>query len=222
VEPDPDQPVIDLGVAGASARREHERRKANREARVRQKHPKTGGLGLALADDPTHETVWARGARGEEIVAAELAKRCGEDVVVLHDRRIPRSRANIDHIAVCATGAWVIDAKRYKGRVVIHKPWFGQAKLKIGGRDQTELIDGLTKQVNLVKTALAATHPDLPVHGAIGFVGDGLPLLGKTSFHGYPILYPKQLAKRLSMDGPLSPSEARAVAAAIAAVFPPA
>src|SRR5690348_7819077 len=35
---------IDPGTPGASARREYERRQAKREARIREKHPKLGGL----------------------------------------------------------------------------------------------------------------------------------------------------------------------------------
>lgn len=33
----------------------------------------------------------------------------------MHDRRIPRSRANIDHIVVTPGGVWVIDTKRRVG-----------------------------------------------------------------------------------------------------------
>ncbi|MEV4421445.1 NERD domain-containing protein, partial [Patulibacter sp. NPDC049589] len=33
-------------------------------------------------------------------------------VVVLHDRRVPRTHANIDHIAIAPSGIWVIDTKR--------------------------------------------------------------------------------------------------------------
>lgn len=33
-------PVVEVGTPGSSARREYERRHANREARVRKKHPK--------------------------------------------------------------------------------------------------------------------------------------------------------------------------------------
>ncbi len=40
------------------------------------------------------------GAGGEEQVAEWLSKRLVDDVIVLHDRRVPRSRANIDHIAI--------------------------------------------------------------------------------------------------------------------------
>ena len=42
--------VVESGSAGASARREFERRKAKREERIRSKHPKLGGLMLAVSD----------------------------------------------------------------------------------------------------------------------------------------------------------------------------
>jgi len=43
VEPAPPSTPVDMGMPGASLKREYERRKASREARVRAKHPKLGG-----------------------------------------------------------------------------------------------------------------------------------------------------------------------------------
>jgi hypothetical protein len=216
----PDDDELDLGVAGASARREHERRRANRETRMREKHPRIGGLLFTLKDDPRHEAVWARGAGGEEIAAEQFVKHCSEHVLVLHDRRIPGSKANIDHIAVCANGVWVIDSKRYKGKVEVRNPLFGEKTLRIGGRDQSKLIAGLAKQVELVKAALVESAPGVPVKGAIAFIGEGLPLFGKVSFDGFPIRYPKQLAKLLNGEGELTPEMARALAIELATRFP--
>lgn len=214
----PDPPGdFDLGTAGASARREHERRRANRENRVREKHPRIGGALLALRDDPSHEKVWARGARGEEHVAKVLAKFLKDDVIVLHDRRIPGSRANIDHIAVARSGVWVIDSKRYKGKVAVSKPLFGKAKLTIAGRDKTKLVEGLAKQVALV----GAVIPELvPVRGALCFVDADLPLVGNLSFNGFALVYPKRLAKRINGDGPVGFDAVRELAAALARHFP--
>lgn len=56
---------IQTGTAGASARREHERRKANGEQRTRDKHPHIGRLLLTLREDPVHVQVWARSADAE-------------------------------------------------------------------------------------------------------------------------------------------------------------
>ena len=210
---------LDLGTAGASARREHERRTANRERRVREQHPRVGGVLLALQDEPRHQQVWARGAGGEERVAAALAKRLDKGIVVLHDRRIPGSRANIDHIAIAPSGVWVIDSKRYKGKVAVSSPLFGQTKLTIAGRDKSKLIDGLDKQVALVREQMRTILAEAPIHGALCFIDAGLPLLGSVNFRGYPLLYPTGLAKRINARGSLSAEAVGLIATELAKPF---
>jgi Nuclease-related domain len=64
---------------------------------------------------------------------------------VLHDRRIPGSRANIDHIVVAPCGVFVIDAKNYKGRVEKRDRggfFSTDCRLYVGGRDKTPLVAG--------------------------------------------------------------------------------
>src|SRR3954470_20416472 len=61
----------DGGALGASAQREYERRAKRREDRVRARHPRLGGLILALSDAPVSTRVWAQGAAGEGGVAAK-------------------------------------------------------------------------------------------------------------------------------------------------------
>lgn len=157
-----DKPVFEPGVAGASARRRYDRLKANREKDVRDKHPRLGGLLLSLQDEPRHQRAWLDGAGGEERVARFLAKHLRDDARVLHDRRIPRTRANVDHIAVAPSGIWVIDTKRYQGRVAIRKLWLRPAKLTIAGRDKTRLVESLDWQVGLVKAAALPIAPSAP------------------------------------------------------------
>ena len=108
--------AVEAGKPGASARREFERRKARREERTRAKHPKLGGVILALSDDPQSTKAWDIGALGEERLGNRLNEFASDSLRVLHDRRIPGSRANIDHIAVAPSGVYVIDAKKYQGR----------------------------------------------------------------------------------------------------------
>jgi hypothetical protein len=213
------EPSETSGGAGASARREHERRKVKRESGVRERHPRLGGVILALQDAPQHEASWSRGAGGEELVEQALAKRC-PTVAVLHDRRIPGSRANIDHIAVAATGVWVIDTKRYKGKVQISKPLFGKPTLTIAGRYKTNLVDGLAKQVELVAAALADLDSDVSIHGCFCFVDSDLPLFGTPSLNGLTIFGRKGLAKQLNATGALPADRAGALAAALAQRFP--
>jgi Nuclease-related domain len=212
---------LDHGTAGASARREHARRAASREERARRRHPHIGGLLLAMQDAPQHQEAWARGAAGEERVARSLAKLVAPSVILLHDRGIPGSRANIDHIAVAPGGIWVIDAKRYRGKIAVERPWIGQAKLKIAGRDRTNLITALKGQVALVQAAFgAADGGAVPVHGALCFVDTDLPWLRTIKFDGCELLYPRALSKRLNAPGALTTERVHALARALATRFP--
>lgn len=210
---------LDSGTAGGSARREHDRRRAAREQRVLAKHPRIGRAALALGGQPGHERAWARGAEGEETVARSLQKRCGDEVVLLHDRRIPGSRANIDHLAIAPSGVWVIDTKRYSGKVAVSRPLLGKAKLTIAGRDRSTLADGLTGQVELVAHAVAEITPGVSVHGALCFVDADLPLLGTLTFRDLPLLYPRALAKRLNAAGPVTAEQRAALAPGLADRF---
>ena len=166
-----DLPAIDVGAAGASAWRAYERRRGNRHT-------------------------WLHGAGGEEQVAKRLTKHLGESAVLLHDRRLPRSMANIDHIAVAPSGIWVIDAKRYTGKVAISKPPLGEAMLMIAGRNRSRLADGLALQVAAVRSVMGE-RADIPVHGAFCFVDADLPTIGTLTFRGYPLLSPRRLAGRI-------------------------
>lgn len=213
------QPTPDPGTPGASARTEHALRKASRERRAREKHRHIGGVLLALQDEPQHQKVWARGAAGEEHVAKLLAKYLDDGVILLHDRRIPHSRANIDHIAVAPSGVWVIDTKRYKGKATIDRPLLGKPRLVISGRDQTKLIDGLDRQVVLVRAAMQQIAPETPTRGALCFVDTHLPLIETLTVSGYPLLYPKRLAKRMNRAGPTSEATVSDTAAALASIF---
>jgi hypothetical protein len=217
---------LDLGTAGAGARRQLERRKALREAKTRAAHPRVGGLMLRFQDPPQGERAWEDGAIGEEAVAAHLAGRC-PDVVVLHDRRMPGSRANIDHIAIAPSGVWVIDAKRYKGRIEVRKPLFGEAKLVINGRDKTKLVAGLKRQVDAVRAALAIIEKEPPVGGCFCFVnpdgqagGSGIPLLRTPEIDGFRLFYPRKLSKHLNRPGPLDAEEIAVLSEALVELLP--
>ena len=143
------------GVAGSSARREYERRKAKDEEMLREKWGHFGGLAVALSDERPHTKSRDRGAIGEERLGARLNALAADGLAVLHDRRIPGSKANIDHIVVTPGGIWVIDAKRYKGRPELKiergilRPRV--EKLLVGRRDCTKLVDGVLKQVDVMR-----------------------------------------------------------------------
>lgn len=217
---------LDLGTPGGSARREGERRRAKREAATRERHPHLGGLLLRFQEAPASETAWDTGAAGEEALAGHLAKACPE-VIVLHDRRIPGRRTNIDHLAVAPSGVFVIDAKRYKGKIEVRQPTRGEPCLFIAGRNKTKLVEGLARQREAVSAALAKLDPELPVHACFCFLnpagqlgGSTLPLLPTLSIEGFPLFYPRKLSKRLNGAGELVAPARQEVAEMLASAFP--
>jgi hypothetical protein len=220
-----------VNVGGGSAQREYDRRSQNRERRVRQAHPRLGGLLLALSAEPASTRVWAQGAAGERAVAAALDALVDADVLVMHDRAVRRvdgrpSRANIDHLAVAASGVWVIDAKTHRGSLEVRRSGglFSTRveKLYIGGRDKTSLVDGLRGQVAAVRAALDAVSADISVGGALCFVGTELPWFGSSSIHGVPLVGRRGLAKLLKAPGELSVEDRPPLAEFLASRFPPA
>src|SRR5690606_33028447 len=116
---------------------------------------------LAVDDSPRQSTVaWAQGAAGEERVAASLEALAEVGVLALHDRRLPGTRANIDHLVVTPWGVWVVDAKLYAGK----RPDFrveggflgfgGTTHLTVGGRKKDDLVDNVLWQVERVQAAV--------------------------------------------------------------------
>jgi hypothetical protein len=187
-----------LDSAGASARREHERRRANDEARIREKWGRLGGLAVALSDERQSTAAWNTGATGEERVGAALNAVASDRIRMLHDRRIPGTRANIDHIVTSPAGVWVVDAKKYKGRPrrQIDGGLFSPRveKLTVGGRDQTKLVDGVLKQVELVRSVAS----DIEVTGVLCFVDADWPLIGGSfRVRGVEVVWPKLLVRML-------------------------
>ncbi|MFB7892173.1 nuclease-related domain-containing protein [Microbacterium sp. NPDC056044] len=214
--------AADSGAAGASARREYERRRDRREQRIRTDHPKLGGLILALTDDPQSTKAWERGAVGEELMARRLND-LPDTFRVLHDRRIRGTRANIDHIAIGPTGVWVIDAKRYAHKRPalrieggINRPRV--ESLRIGGRDGTKLVRGVQSQVERVTAALGETS--LPVAGVLCFLEADWPLIGGAfTVDGVHVLWPRLLIQRMT-EAPTHDIDIDIVYAIFAAAFP--
>ncbi len=197
--------MVDQPGAGASARREYERRKARdaatvdaRKAQVRDRFGggRFGSAVAALSVDSSERSstrVWAQGAVGEEIVAQHLDRLVSPSVLVLHDRKIPGSRANIDHIVVTRAGVTVIDSKRYLRK---RPERYAGNGLKVGGRRRDSLLEGMNTQLQRVRAEL----PDsVDLAGVLCFVDADWPIIGGSfSVKGIRVLWPKLLVKELS------------------------
>ncbi|MHB8531752.1 MAG: nuclease-related domain-containing protein [Solirubrobacteraceae bacterium] len=222
------------GAAGASARRQAESINRRRRQAERSSTRTTRLLRLLAGPTPlerrlAHEAVsWATGAEGEEMLARTLERRA-PGALLLHDRRLPRSAANIDHIAFAPSGVYVIDAKRYRGGIEVRRSLFGPPQLHVAGRDRSSLIAGLQRQVDVVRAGIAALTDGVPVHGCLCFLPPagpftdiGLPMIRTLRINGFALYYPARLARQLRSDGPLTGERARLLRDELAALLPPA
>jgi hypothetical protein len=165
---------------------------------------------------------WAKGAEGEERVGRMLDTLAAEGkVAVLHDRRIPRLRANVDHLVVAPTGVWVVDSKHYRGRVAVVDAGAaddagaagGEAvaggdpappRLTVDGCDRTKLAAGVRGQAEHVARALQPAYRDVPIHPTLCFV-DAKRRLGSAAreVDGVLVTWERDLARRLRAPGRL-------------------
>ena len=222
--PQPDPPSTrDSGVAGGSAQQEYEKRHQRREQKIEAKWGRLSGVVKFLSDDPQSTKAWAKGSEGERKLAAHLVRTVGDRAVMLHDRRIPGSRANIDHLVVAASGIWIIDAKSYKGKVEqrdVGKWLKTDKRLYVNRHDQTKLVGGLARQINAVLEAIE--DADIRVSAALCFVDSEWGMFSKP-FHqgGVLVTWPKKLSEAIAEPGPLSPTMVMNVADRLAAALPP-
>ncbi|MGE0308178.1 MAG: NERD domain-containing protein [Acidimicrobiia bacterium] len=107
---------------------------------------------------------WERGADGEAHTAARLAW-LPPGFVALHDLRVPRHKANIDHVVIGPTGVWVIDTKTWAGRLTQGSGTLWQGRRPI--RHETATVRWEAEQL--------AKHLDRPVRPVLAFVGTQLP-----------------------------------------------
>ncbi len=214
-------------IAGASAAAEGERRVARRVAQVEQRYgPAAAAVAEHMAEREISAT-WRKGGEGESRLAAYVGRELGDAVLCLHDRPIPGTRGNIDHIFVAPSGVWVVDAKTYSGRVVcrdVGPAWRTENKLYVGGRDRTSLAKGVHKQVECVLAALRlepATNGTL-VYSALCFLDAEWGLLDFPFQVGAVWVLRRALRKRLKKNGPLNGVAMKRGAEALDRALPPA
>jgi hypothetical protein len=218
------------GRAGGSAADQARRLRAkqqHRKAESIEAHPIVARLAHVIDPAPDAGRSWAKGAIGEQTLGRALDVLSTAGVLVLHDRRLPGSKANIDHMAVTRNGVWVIDAKRYRGRVqMVDKGGWLRAdhRLYVAGRDRSILLAGVHKQVVHVELALfPAFGPSLSVHGALCFVDGERGLFSKPfDLDGVFVTWEKELGDRLVQPGPVTADMRVLIHRRLAEAFPPA
>jgi hypothetical protein len=195
-----DQLAVDAGIAGGSAQREYERRKAARAARVKGRFGNLlGGIALAVIEDPQSTRAWKTGALGEQKLAEAL--RGVPNLKALHDRRVPRTRGNIDHILIAPAGVFVVDAKNYSGMIRIRNKgglFKADDRLYVGSRDCSHLADNMGWQVEVVRSVLeSAALGAVPVTPVLCFVDGEWPLFSPPESYAGVRLEGKRSIKNL-------------------------
>ena len=210
-------------VAGGSAMKEYEKRSARELAKkeqrvaedaewrrsIKEQRPVLGRIASALKPVPqigpeSQPTVaWKVGTEGEQRVAEVLTGVA--EIEVLHDRLVPGSRANIDHIVVGPAGVFVIDAKKYTGVIEVRNVggmFRPDERLYVNGRDCSKLVDGVLGQIDVVRTALGDRYADVPVHGVLCFVGcEWGWIMRQKHVKGVTALWPTALPDYVSAEG---------------------
>jgi hypothetical protein len=223
------QRAVVSGEAGGSARAVAARRRAAQAEchdRIKKARPVVGRLALALVRQPDAGRSFAVGAKGEQLVGRLLDRIAADGhLLALHDRRLPRSVANVDHIAVTQTGVWVIDAKRYSGKTTfaVADTTNGPCVV-VNGRRNRRLVTSLDRQVHAVAEVLEADgHGEIPIRSALCFVDTELPLRQREVRVGpHLVTWPKRLREHLTQPGDLGPEVQAEVLRAIARRLAPA
>lgn len=205
----------DPGTAGRSARRHG--------ARLRPQVPTTAAplgdlLGPVTPPPTPAATRWDQGAAGEELTARLLAPLTSLGWVVLHDRRIPGSPANLDHLLVGARTVWIVDTKAWRGRIKL----LGDGRLWYGRTPLDQILATMRWQAQIVGEHLGqrldqpvTIRPVLCLHGV------RLPT-DPLAFGGVTLVTGARLLRLLAAGQPANRCEdAQQVAARVAEVFPP-
>jgi hypothetical protein len=162
---------------------------------------------------------WRRGAAGERRTARMLAPLTRRGFTVLHDRALPRSRANLDHLVIGAGGVLIVDSKNWAKDKLVKGRGRGLRVGRVSGRT---VVKSALFEMDRVREALRRDlGREIPVAAVLAVHGarlpywrtlqvDGVPILQASRVRGWITRRPQQLA---AMDVP-------EIAAACMRLFP--
>jgi hypothetical protein len=215
------QEALSSGVPGTSPRREFGRRRAKREADVRARHPRLGGLILAVTDEPQSTRTWEHGAAGEERLGARLdtvagkgSRFCTTEHPGHHGEHRPRRR----HRDRCP-GHRRETLQGPPDPAVRGRHPVATRRTSVRGRpDCTKLVDGALRQVDLVRAAVE--HADVPVTGALCFVDADWPIGRTFTIRGIQVLWPGRFTELL-VKASEATVDVATIRGVLAEIFPP-
>jgi hypothetical protein len=138
------------------------------------------GWGLRFRPSPD-ASAWQRGAAGVRRTARLLDPLARHGWAILHDPAIPGSQANLDHLVIGPGGVFVVDSKRYRGRLQLDpsgRLWHGRYPLAPTLRVVSFEAD---QAARVLPDPGLAVVPIVAVHGARvpwgKVVTDGVPVV---------------------------------------------
>ena len=145
----------------------------------------------------TKGSTWATGAAGERRTRWILAPLvwCGlGHWAVLHDRQIPRSRANLDHLVLGRCGPVYVDTKTWKAKNA--KVYLRRGQLWYGNWPQQQTLDTVLWEARRAAEVLG--HPVLAVvavhHAAVppgGLISSGVTIIPASELRPFLRALPK-------------------------------
>ncbi len=172
---------------------------------------------------------WRKGAAGEYIVDQVLHEELRNGEVILSDRKVPGSSANIDFVVVASSGIWVIDAKKWRGKLEYKAANRLGTKmvLLVDGVDRTSTFDEIYNLVIPIRQCI----PDwsVPIEPALTFVqaewaGRAAVKLFTTKPHKHGLVWfsaPRIIAAKIREPGPLSTEAVAHIAQILDELLPP-
>jgi hypothetical protein len=133
---------------------------------------------------------WRKGARGERLTARLLRPLERAGYTVLHDRALPGSRANADHLVVGPHGIAVVDTKNWAKNTKIVGGRFAGGRVYIGRSRANRRLGGIIHETQVVTRVLERelgrpvdVVPVVAIHGARRMRWGALTVEGVTLLH---------------------------------------
>ncbi|WP_067144001.1 nuclease-related domain-containing protein [Microtetraspora malaysiensis] len=183
---------------------------------------------VAAAADAVHRwrshssvTAWRKGAAGERATARLLRRLERAGYTVLHDRALPASRANVDHLVIGPAGVFVVDSKKWDRRTRISGV---RGRIWIGKRPAGPVVTPVLFEARAVGTTLTrATGRRVDVIPVVAVHGAQMPQWGALAVDGVTLLRARRVPGWILRHGrQLDVDTVGLLAAAAASALPPA
>lgn len=140
-----------------------------------------------------------------------LHKHVNDGAVILTDRRVPGTNANIDHVVVAPSGVWIIDSKNWSGKIEYRatSKLGMDTRLYVDGKDRTTEVEKIFNLV--IPVAQVIGDKSVPISPALIFIEADWGNVSAARFltsrpyrHlGVWISWPKAIWKKINAPGPL-------------------